>query len=66
MELGSNNGTEFIQNDEIPDPLKKLARLILRGFYAFDHSLSKSNIIMFDKLLECYFSSRYFGAKSLH
>jgi len=39
MELGSNNGTEFIQNDEIPDPLKKLARLILRGFYAFDHSL---------------------------
>jgi len=32
---------EWIQNDEIPDPLKKLGRLILRGFYAYDHSLSK-------------------------
>ena len=29
------------QNDDIPDPLKRLSKLILRAFYAYDHCLSK-------------------------
>ena len=30
---------EWIPNDEIPDCLKKLTKLIIRAFYSIDHSL---------------------------
>ena len=32
------------QHDDIPDPLKRLSKLILRAFYAYDHCLGKSNL----------------------
>ena len=34
------------QHDDIPDPLKRLSKLILRAFYAYDHCLSKSNFLL--------------------
>lgn len=35
------NPNEWVENDEIPDCLKKLTKIILRAFYSPEHSLGK-------------------------
>ena len=35
------NPNEWVENDEIPDCLKKLTKIILRAFYSPEHSLGE-------------------------
>ena len=35
------NPNEWVENNEIPDCLKKLTKIILRAFYSPEHSLGK-------------------------
>ena len=49
------NPNEWVENDEIPDCLKKLTKIILRAFYSPEHSLGELRAMNFD------YSAPYFG-----
>lgn len=40
------NPNEWVENDEIPDCLKKLTKIILRAFYSPEHSLAVCDILV--------------------
>ena len=40
---GVKDPNEWVTNDEIPECLKKLTKLIIRAFYSIEHSLGKFN-----------------------
>ena len=50
---GVKDPNEWVTNDEIPECLKKLSKLIIRAFYSIEHSLGKF-IIYFLEIREFY------------
>ena len=55
------NPNEWVENDEIPDCLKKLTKIILRAFYSPEHSLGEITHKNIDHIVCWYLYCCYFN-----